>query len=97
MYVRRTQSELYSQHQHVIHKEASGRHLLCPALILLVLVSTFLHQRQKQERQSFHALYLCVTYRCCFFPKDREKKKKAILIFVLAVTRVKLGLFLVVH
>lgn len=81
----RTQSELYSQHQCVIHKEASGRHLLYPALILLVLFSTFLDQRQKQERPFFHVLYLCVTYRCCFFHSKRLiKKKKPILIFVVA-------------
>ncbi len=67
----RTQSELYSQHQRVIHKEASGRRLLYPALILLVLFSTILDQRQKQERPSFHAFYLCVTYRCCFFHSTR--------------------------
>lgn len=72
----RTQSELYSQHRRVIHKEASGRHLLYPALILLVLFSTFLHQRLKQERPSFHALHLCVTYRCCFFHSKRLIKKK---------------------
>lgn len=78
----RIQSEPYSPHQRVIHKEASGRHLLYPALILLVLFSTFLDQRQKQERPSSHALYLCVTYRCCFFHSKRLiKKKKPILIF----------------
>lgn len=82
----RTQSELYSQHQCVIHKEACGRHLLYPALILLVLFLTFLDQRQQQERPSFHALYLCVTYRCCFFHSERlrkkkRRKKKPILIF----------------
>lgn len=83
----RIQTELYSQHQHIIHKEARGRHLLYPALILLVLFSTFLDQSQKQERPSFHALYLCVTYRCCFFhskktEEGRRGKKKPILIFV---------------
>lgn len=79
----RTQTELYSQHQHIIHKEACGQHLLSPALVLLVLFSTFLDQRQKQERPSFHALYLCVTYRCCFFHSKRlRRKKKPILIFV---------------
>lgn len=79
----RTQTELYSQHQHIIHKEACGRHLLSPALVLLVLFSTFLDQRQKQERPSFHALYLCVTYRCCFFHSKRlRRKKKPILILV---------------
>lgn len=79
----RTQSELYSQHQHLIHKEASGWCLLYPALILLVLFSTFLDQRQKQERPSCHALYLC-NLQMLFLPfqKTDEKKKKSILIFV---------------
>lgn len=98
----RTQSELYSQHQHVIHKEASGRHLLYPAPILLVLFSTFLDQRQKQERPSFHALYLCVTYRCCFFHSKRLRKKTKQrspfwCLWVLAVVWVKLGWLLAVH
>lgn len=92
----RTQSELYFQHQCVIHKEASGRHLLYPALILLVLFSTFLDQRQKQERPSFHALYLCVTYRCCFFHSKRQIKKRSPFwsSWSLEVVWVKLGLFL---
>lgn len=79
------QSELYSQRRRVIHKEASGRRLLYPAPILLVLFSTFLDQRRRQERPSFHALYLCVTYRCCFFhskktdtQKNRTKKKEEV-------------------
>lgn len=87
-----------SQHLRVIHKEASGRHLPYPALILLVLFSTFLDQRQKQERPSFHALYVCVTYTCCFFQskrqREREKRSSFWSLWVLAVAGVKLGLFL---
>lgn len=74
----RTQSELYSQHWRVIHKEASGRHLLCPALILLVLFSTFLDQRQKQDRPSF--FFLCFIFVCnlkmLFLPFQNTDEKK---------------------
>lgn len=72
---------VFIEHQRVIHKEASGRHLLCPALFLWVLFLTVLDQRQTQERPSFHALYLYVTYTCCFFHSNRLRKKKS-LIFV---------------
>lgn len=88
----RTQSELYSQHRHVIHKEASGRHLLYPAPILLVLFSTFLDQRQKQERPSFSCFIFVCNLQMLFLPfqttdkkinkikKKKKKKKKPILI-----------------
>lgn len=60
-------------------KEASGRHLLRPALILLVLFSTFLDQRQKQDRPSFlfFLLFVYLKNAVLFHSKTVMKKKES--------------------